>query len=405
MRTVYGDHERFLDTYFSTFPGQYFTGDGARRDADGYYWITGRIDDVLNISGHRLGTAEIEIALVEHPAVAEAAVVGYPHDIKGQGVWAYVTLEAGPDAERRAEEGTGRHGAPGDRADRQPRCDPVGARPAQDAIRQDHAPDPEKNRRAIPTRASTPKSTDSSGLDMLSLAIPPLPTPGTMRTILIADDHPLFRDALRRAVMQVLPDAALREADSVQSLVELAGAHPHADLLLLDLNMPGAHGFSALAHVRASFPALPVVVVSAREEPALMRRAIGHGAAGFIPKSSDIATIGTALNAILDGETWLPPGTAGAHSTALDPEEEALAKRIAELTPQQYRVLSMVCTGLLNKQIAYELDVSEATIKAHMTAILRKLGAHSRTQAVLLAGRLTLEGRSAAPPPDDDDMP
>ena len=95
MRTVYGDHERFLDTYFSTFPGAYFTGDGAKRDADGYYWITGRIDDVLNISGHRLGTAEIESALVEHPAVAEAAVVGYPHDIKGQGVWAYVTLKLG----------------------------------------------------------------------------------------------------------------------------------------------------------------------------------------------------------------------------------------------------------------------------------------------------------------------
>ena len=94
MRTVYGDHERFLNTYFSTFPGQYFTGDGARRDADGYYWITGRIDDVLNVSGHRLGTAEVESALVAHPAVAEAAVVGYPHDIKGQGVWAYVTLKA-----------------------------------------------------------------------------------------------------------------------------------------------------------------------------------------------------------------------------------------------------------------------------------------------------------------------
>ena len=223
-----------------------------------------------------------------------------------------------------------------------------------------------------------------------------------MREILIADDHPLFRDALRRAVMQVLPEAQLREADSVQSLVELAGKHPHAELLLLDLNMPGAHGFSALAHVRASFPALPVVVVSAREEPTLMRRAIGHGAAGFIPKSSDIATIGTALHAVLDGETWLPPGTA-AHSTALDPEEEALAKRVAELTPQQYRVLSMVCNGLLNKQIAYELDVSEATIKAHMTAILRKLGAHSRTQAVLLAGRLTLDGRSNPPPPEDDE--
>ena len=94
MRTVYGDHNRFIETYFTTFPGKYFTGDGARRDADGYYWITGRIDDVLNVSGHRLGTAEIESALVSHPAVSEAAVVGYPHDIKGQGVWAYVTLKA-----------------------------------------------------------------------------------------------------------------------------------------------------------------------------------------------------------------------------------------------------------------------------------------------------------------------
>ncbi len=223
-----------------------------------------------------------------------------------------------------------------------------------------------------------------------------------MTTILIADDHPLFRDALRRAVLQVLPQARLLEADNVTALVELAGQHPQADLLLLDLNMPGAHGFSALAHVRAAFPALPVVVVSAREEPGLMRRAIGHGAAGFIPKSADIATIGRALNTVLDGETWLPPGVAP-HGAMLDPEEEDLAKRVAELTPQQYRVLTMVCNGLLNKQIAYELDVSEATVKAHMTAILRKLGAHSRTQAVLLAGRLTLEGRGTPPPPDEDD--
>jgi len=95
MRTVYGDHQRFIDTYFRTFPGTYFTGDGARRDEDGYYWITGRVDDVINVSGHRLGTAEVESALVAHPAVAEAAVVGYPHDIKGQGIYAYVTLKAG----------------------------------------------------------------------------------------------------------------------------------------------------------------------------------------------------------------------------------------------------------------------------------------------------------------------
>jgi acetyl-CoA synthetase len=95
MRSVYGDHQRFIDTYFSTFEGRYFSGDGARRDEDGYYWITGRVDDVLNVSGHRMGTAEIESALVAHPKVAEAAIVGYPHDIKGQGIYAYVTLNVG----------------------------------------------------------------------------------------------------------------------------------------------------------------------------------------------------------------------------------------------------------------------------------------------------------------------
>ena len=95
MRTVYGDHKRFEDTYFSTFKGKYFTGDGCRRDADGYYWITGRVDDVINVSGHRMGTAEVESALVAHPKVAEAAVVGAPHEIKGQGIYAYVTLNAG----------------------------------------------------------------------------------------------------------------------------------------------------------------------------------------------------------------------------------------------------------------------------------------------------------------------
>jgi len=94
MRTVWGDHERFFQTYFSTYPGKYFTGDGCRRDEDGYYWITGRVDDVINVSGHRMGTAEIESALVAHAKVAESAVVGYPHDLKGQGIYAYVTLNA-----------------------------------------------------------------------------------------------------------------------------------------------------------------------------------------------------------------------------------------------------------------------------------------------------------------------
>jgi acetyl-CoA synthetase len=105
MRTVYGDHERFMQTYFATYPGKYFTGDGCRRDADGYYWITGRVDDVINVSGHRMGTAEVESALVAHQKVSEAAVVGLPHDIKGQGIYAYVTLmtDAEPSSELRKE--------------------------------------------------------------------------------------------------------------------------------------------------------------------------------------------------------------------------------------------------------------------------------------------------------------
>jgi acetyl-CoA synthetase len=107
MRTLYGDHQRFADTYFSTYPGKYFTGDGCRRDKDGYYWITGRVDDVINVSGHRMGTAEVESALVANLKVAEAAVVGYPHDIKGQGIYAYVTLKTGvpPSEELRKELG------------------------------------------------------------------------------------------------------------------------------------------------------------------------------------------------------------------------------------------------------------------------------------------------------------
>ena len=146
MRTVYGDHERFVQTYFSAYPGKYFTGDGCRRDADGYYWITGRVDDVINVSGHRMGTAEVESALVAHPKVSEAAVVGYPHDIKGQGIYAYVTADGRGRADRGTAQGTGRLGAQGDRPDRLARPHPVRARPAEDPLGQDHAPNPAQDR-------------------------------------------------------------------------------------------------------------------------------------------------------------------------------------------------------------------------------------------------------------------
>lgn len=209
-----------------------------------------------------------------------------------------------------------------------------------------------------------------------------------MTTILIADDHPLFREALRGAVSRAFPGARLREADDVAAMFAVIESEPDADLLMMDLTMPGAHGFSALVQVRGAYPLLPVVVVSARDEPAVIQRALAHGASGFIPKSADGATIATALHAVLDGGRWspLPPRPA-----ILASDEADIAQRVADLTPQQFRVLGMLARGLLNKQIAYDLGVSEATIKAHMTAILRKLGATNRTQAVLIAGKLAID--------------
>jgi DNA-binding NarL/FixJ family response regulator len=208
-------------------------------------------------------------------------------------------------------------------------------------------------------------------------------------TILVADDHPLFREALKGAVARLLPQARLIESDSADALFASAEAHPDADLLLMDLNMPGAHGFSALVHLRAIQPQLPVIVVSAREEPSVVRRALEHGAVGFIPKSSSPALIRDAVAAVLDGGAWVPAQADQAEGLA--PEEADIARRIRELTPQQFRVLGMLGSGLLNKQIAHALGVSEATVKAHMTAILRKLGANNRTQAVLMAGRLAVD--------------
>ena len=217
-----------------------------------------------------------------------------------------------------------------------------------------------------------------------------------MTTILIADDHPLFREALRGVALRLLPGAQIREAENAEALYAMVDAEPDADLLLLDLNMPGTQGFSALVHLRAVHPQLPVAMVSAREEPEVMRRALDHGAMGFIPKSSDATTLATALQQILDGERWVPDAVLNAKPIADD--ERAIAARVRELTPQQFRVLQMLGTGLLNKQIGYELGVSEATIKAHMSAVLRKLGANNRTQAVLLAGKLAVDPDKVVPP-------
>lgn len=206
-------------------------------------------------------------------------------------------------------------------------------------------------------------------------------------TLIIADDHPLFRSALRTAVAQLLPGVHIIEADSPEALNRAVQEHPRADLILLDLRMPGVQGFSALITLRGQYPAIPVVVVSAVEEPAVMRRALDFGACGFIPKSAGLDTIGAALRSVLEGGVWLPPGVAETVA-AEDAADRELAQRISSLTPQQFRVLMMLADGRLNKQIGGDLNVSEATIKAHVTAILRKLGLYRRTQAAVLAQRL-----------------
>ncbi len=201
--------------------------------------------------------------------------------------------------------------------------------------------------------------------------------------ILIADDHPLFRSALQQALALGLgTDAQLAEAASIADLEARLNERQDWDLVLLDLNMPGAYGFSGLVLLRGQYPQIPVVMVSAQEEAAVVQRSREFGASGFIPKSSALSAIQEAVRAVLEGDVWWPPQIEEASS--LSEEMRLASEGLANLTPQQFRVLTMVCDGLLNKQIAYELNVSEATVKAHVTAIFRKLGVRTRTQAALL---------------------
>ncbi|WP_312256008.1 response regulator transcription factor ErdR [Stutzerimonas nitrititolerans] len=201
--------------------------------------------------------------------------------------------------------------------------------------------------------------------------------------IIIADDHPLFRSALQQALTLGLSDNVhLVEAASIAELETLLEHGAEWDLVLLDLNMPGAYGFSGLVLLRGQYPQLPVVMISAQEDASVVARAREFGASGFIPKSSSLEAIQEAVRAVLDGDVWWPSNIEDASHVSA--EAKAASAGLASLTPQQFRVLTMVCDGLLNKQIAYELSVSEATIKAHVTAIFRKLGVRTRTQAALL---------------------
>ena len=214
------------------------------------------------------------------------------------------------------------------------------------------------------------------------------------QTILIADDHPLFRSALQQVISQLYPQATLIEAASVADLHRQVARNRELDLLLLDLHMPGALGFSALSWFVGHQPETPVIMISANSHPETVRRAIDHGAAGFLSKSASVDAMADCIRQVMGGARGLHPGLdaggGGASLQSLD-----VADALASLTPQQFRVASMLVEGLLNKQIAYELDVKEATIKAHMTEIFRKLGVQSRTQAVLALSTLSVD------PPQD----
>ncbi|MFA4892520.1 response regulator [Brevundimonas sp.] len=203
-----------------------------------------------------------------------------------------------------------------------------------------------------------------------------------MDRIVVADDHPLFRAALGSALARAAPGALIDECDSLSGA--RAALKTRADLLLLDLKLSDCDGFAGLVAVRSEFPAVPVVVVSASEDAATVRRALAFGASGFIPKSAPLAEMVDALRAVLAGEMAAP-------DLGEDPVSVELEHRIASLTPSQLKILTGLQQGRLNKQIAFDLGVTEATIKAHLTGVFRKLGVQNRTQAVIASRSLALD--------------
>ena len=212
-----------------------------------------------------------------------------------------------------------------------------------------------------------------------------------MPSLLIADDHPLFRAALKQAAGDALGEVELFEAGDLNAVLHLLDAHAQIDLVLLDLHMPGNHGLAGLAAIRAQYPGVAVVVVSANDDPRVVRRALDHGAAGYLPKSAGLEDLRDAIRSVLACDTWLPPALRASVARAASSQHDAdLAARLASLSPQQFRVLALVAQGLLNKQIADRLDVQERTVKAHLTAIFERLGVRNRTQASVVLRELEL---------------
>ncbi|WP_223789052.1 response regulator [Marinicella meishanensis] len=216
------------------------------------------------------------------------------------------------------------------------------------------------------------------------------PAQFTVDKIIIADDHPMFRDALRQAMSSSHADCQIIEAESSESLRLQLREHHDADLLVLDLNMPGVEGFSALAYVQKKYPDLPIIMISANDKPETIMHAKHFGALGFVSKSASIQEIRRGVNTVLQGDTHFPYQFNEQLYQKLDDTLAETTRQVAELTPQQLKVLGMIKQGLLNKQIAYDLDISEATVKAHVTAIMRKLGVNNRTQAVMKVANIEI---------------
>lgn len=213
-----------------------------------------------------------------------------------------------------------------------------------------------------------------------------------MTKILIVDDHPMFREALRGAVKSALPKVKVFEVGSIEAARDILRNEPGTEIVLLDLSLPGTHGFEGLISMRKSFPRIPIMIVSGLDNPRIVQEAIRLGAAGFVPKSVDKATLAAGISEVLSGSVFVPAELAQCLSErSIVAVSSNIADRVAQLTPAQMRVLQLLRNGRLNKQIAHELGVSETTVKAHVSEILRKLNVVSRTQAVIETAQLDFE--------------
>ncbi|TDX32495.1 response regulator [Rhodovulum visakhapatnamense] len=217
------------------------------------------------------------------------------------------------------------------------------------------------------------------------------PAPRRFDTAMVIDDHPLFCDALSMTLKSAVGIARVETSDHLEDALSRLGQAPRPDIVLLDLNLPDVTGLDGLIRLKTAVGETPVVVVSSMADPRLIGTAIRAGAAGFVPKHSPRDVFRAAFATIAEGEVYVPDGVVLSDQTGAPARDDAI-RRLALLTPQQGRILQLICAGKLNKQIAFDLSIAETTVKAHVTAIMRKLGVQSRTQAVLIAQEASFSG-------------